>query len=43
MKDIKKVDTNKGMTPNTAQRRPNAPKHSPAKPFAIKGTKNGKA
>ncbi len=25
----------KGMTPNTAQRRPDAPKHSPPKPFNL--------
>lgn len=27
----------KGVTPNTAQRRPGAVKHSPPKPFALKG------
>lgn len=35
MKKPTKLPTAKGMTPNTAQRRPNAPKHSAPKPFKI--------
>lgn len=31
----KKIPENKGMTPNTAQKRPNSPKHSAPKPFKL--------
>jgi len=35
MKQPKIADSNKGVTPNTAQRRPGLPKHSPPVPFCI--------
>jgi hypothetical protein len=34
-----KVDSSKGMTPNTAQRRPDEPKHSLPKPFKLSAGK----
>jgi hypothetical protein len=32
---LKSLSDLKGMTPNTMQRRPDAPKHSPPKPFNL--------
>jgi hypothetical protein len=42
MKEPKKIDLSKCMTPNTAQRRPGLPKHSPPVKFIYGGADTDK-